>query len=557
MTWDCFWKYGQSQIGKLGYKDRRKNQIPIVYPVIWKETCSSCETISMRKNTKKYLNNKEEFFKTDHLRIDLKGRSVRGGAATVFGQGCHFLIQIGSTAVLARILTPADFGMIAMVLAVIGFASLFKDLGLSMATVQKINVTHEQISVLFWINVTISVLIAMITVGLSPVIAMFYGDPRLTSIGMVLSLSFVFGGLTVQHQAILRRQMRFKALAIIPVVTIAVSVIAAVVAAILGAGYWSLVIMELTRSATNAVAVWFVCRWRPCLPHRGSNVRGMLRFGANITGHSILNYFSRNLDNILIARVWGSVSLGLYSKAYSLMKLPLSQINAPIAAVAIPALSRLQSEPEQYRGYYLKMISLIVFVTMPLIAFMIVMSKDVILFVLGSKWIEASSLLTFLGIAGLLQPIGNSTGWLFVSQDRTKDMFQWGLLGGVITIVAIVIGLPWGALGVAISYAIAMNCIQIPALLWFVGRKGPVRTRDIYKTIVLPACVSLCVIIVLLIYCKYFATTNPGTNIVGGMVLTLAIILGFARAVPSGRILMRDVFRCVRMVFDRGTTIND
>lgn len=511
----------------------------------------------MGKDIDKHLKNNEHFFKTDHLKTDIKGRSVRGGAATLVGQGGRFLIQIGSTAVLARILTPADFGMIAMVMAVTGFASLFKDLGLSMATIQKTDVTHEQISVLFWINVAISFLIALITVGISPVIAMFYGDPRLTPIGMALSLSFVFGGLTVQHQAILRRQMRFKVLAIIPVITIAVSVIAAIVAAILGAGYWSLVIMELARSATDAVAVWFVCRWRPSLPHRGSNVRGMLRFGANLTGYNIFNYFSRNLDNILIGRVWGSVSLGLYIKAYTLMKLPLSQINAPIAAVAIPAMSRLQNEPEHYRGYYLKMISLIAFVTMPLIAFLIVMSKDVILLILGSKWIQASSIFIFLGIAGLLQPICNSTGWLFVSQDRSKDMLHWGLLGGIITIVSIVIGLPWGVIGVAVSYAIAMNCIQVPLLLWFVGRKGPVSTHDIYRTMALPACVSLCVIIVLLIYSKYFAITAPATNLIGGMILTLAIMLGFARAVPSGRILMRDIIRCIFLLFNRGTTIND
>lgn len=482
---------------------------------------------------------------------------MQGGAAILVGQSGHFLIQIGSMAVLARILMPEDFGMIAMVMAVTGFASLFKDLGLSMATIQKTDVTHEQISVLFWINVVISCLIALIVFGVSPIIATFYDDPRLTSISMALSLSFVFGGLTVQHQAILQRQMRFKVLAIIPVISIAVSVIAAIVAAVLGAGYWSLVIMRLACSLTDAVAVWFACRWRPSLPHRGSNVRGMLRFGANLTGYNILNYFSRNLDNILIGRVWGSVSLGFYAKAYTLMKLPLSRINTPITAVAVPALSRLENEPEHYRGYYLKMISLIAFVTMPLITFLIVMSNDVILLILGSQWIPASSIFMFLGIAGLFQPICSSTGWLFVSQDRSKDMLHWGLLGGIITIVSIVIGLQWGVIGVALSYAIGMNCIQVPLLLWFVGRKGPVSTHDIYKTMALPACVSLCVIIVLLIFGQYFPLTTPAVNLISGIILTSAIMLGFVHVFPSGRILKRDINQCIFLLFNRGTTIDD
>jgi len=177
------------------------------------------------------LVDRKPFFDTEHLKAELAG------------QGGRFLIQMVSTVVLARLLTPADFGLIAMVTAVTGFASLFKDLGLSMATVQKAEVTHEQVSVLFWVNVAISVLIALITAALAPVIAWFYGDPRLTAVGMALSLAFVFGGLTVQHQALLRRQMRFTALAIIPIVAMVAAVMAAIISATLGAGYWALVIM--------------------------------------------------------------------------------------------------------------------------------------------------------------------------------------------------------------------------------------------------------------------------------------------------------------------------
>ena len=156
-------------------------------------------------------------FATEHLKTDLKRRSLRGGATTVLGQGMKFTIQLVSTAVLARLLTPEHFGLIGMVTAVTGFATLFKDLGLSAATIQRADISHQQISTLFWVNCGIGILVAAIVAALSPVVAWFYGDPRLAPITATLALSFVFGGLTVQHEALLRRQMRFGTLVCIEI----------------------------------------------------------------------------------------------------------------------------------------------------------------------------------------------------------------------------------------------------------------------------------------------------------------------------------------------------
>ncbi len=177
----------------------------------------------------------------------------------------------------------------------------------------------------------------------------------------------------------------------------------------------------------------------------------MLAFGGNLTGFNVVNYFARNLDNILIGRYWGVEPLGLYSKAYSLLMLPLQQINAPISSVAIPALSRLQNDPEQYRKYYLKAISLITFVSLPGVMFMIVMSENIIRVVLGEQWIKASPIFSVLGISALIQVVLNTNGWLHVSIGRTDRMFRWGIFASFFIVVSFFIGLPYGAIGVATS----------------------------------------------------------------------------------------------------------
>ena len=420
-------------------------------------------------------------FDTDHLKTDLKGRSVRGGAVTLFSQGSSFIIQTLSTVIMARLLTPADFGLIAMVTAVTGFARLFKDLGLSTATVQKEKINHEQISTLFWINAGIGLAITILTVAAAPIIAWFYGESRLIAVTVALAAVFFFGGLTVQHQALLQRQMRFNALALIQILAMAFGVAAAIFSATLGANYWALVIMQIVSSVTIAAGVWILCDWRPGFPTRSSGVRGMLAFGGNITGFNIVNYFARNTDNILIGRVWGSSSLGFYSKAYSLLLLPLNQINIPISAIAIPTLSRLQHEAKRYRRYYLQVISLITLATTPLISFFIVYSDEIVALVLGPQWTESGRIFFILGFSALLQPIGHTQGWLHLSMGRSDRYLRWGVISSAIIVIGILAGLPHGPLGVAMGYTIA-SLVTIFPCMWYAGKSAGIQLIEIINS---------------------------------------------------------------------------
>jgi O-antigen/teichoic acid export membrane protein len=482
------------------------------------------ETLAQNMDVAERLRtDRKRFFETEHLRDDLKGRSVRGGAATVLGQGAQVCIATASTMVMARLLTPRDYGMIAMITAVTGFIALFKDLGLSMATVREAQITHEQVSTLFWINVALSGVVMLVVMALAPVIVWFYGEPKLLPLTLVMSLGFVLSGLCGQHGALLRRQMQFGTLALIDILQLVVSVTVGIATALTGAGVWALVYMPLSGGLFNAVALWVVCRWRPSLPARRAGVQGMLVFGANLTGFNILNYFARNADNLIVGRFLGSGQLGLYSKAYALLMLPIQQITWPLSAVGIPALSHLQNDRERYRHYYYRAISAIAFATMPLVALLAALSEDIIRIVLGEQWVGASILFKVLAFAAFFQPVMGTAGWVYVSLGQTGRMFKWALISMPITVSSFIVGVFWGALGVAVSYTICYTVVLMVPTLWFTCRYSPVCVSGFFNALYRPAAVSLIMYAAVELLQTCFARYSPPIH---GLVYSCLVALG-------------------------------
>lgn len=486
--------------------------------------------------------NAKNFFAVDHLKSDLKRRSVRGGAATLTTQAAKFVIHTASTMVLARLLTPQDYGLVAMVTAVVGFVALFKDMGLSMATIQNKDITHEQVSGLFWINVGISILLGVILCALAPVITRFYREPRLVGITLVLACTFLFSGLTVQHHALLRRQMRFVTLGGIEVASMAVGVAGAILMAYLGTGYWALVALPVSTTVGNMILVWYFCRWRPGVPRRGIGVRPLLRFGGHLTGFSLVNYFSRNLDNFLLGRYWGTEILGFYSKAYNIMMLPISQIRGPLESVAIPALSHLQGDPERYRRYYLKLIGLVAFLSMPLMVFLFVCADEVILLLLGPNWSGASNIFKILCLVAFIQPVSSTRGLVLISLGKSQKYFRWGVANGVLTSASFVVGLPWGAVGVAVSYAASNYFILIPSL-WYCFNNSPVSILDFLRTLQMPIIAS--VLMGIGVYCVqlYLSGTSAIISVILLFAASLFFYLSIWLIVPYGRNYLRELVR--------------
>jgi len=484
---------------------------------------------------------RDQYFRTDDLREGVAGRAIRGGAFTVGSQASQFVIGLLATMVMARLLTPRDYGLIGMVTVVTGFLTIFKDIGLSRATIQRNVLTHDEASSLFWINGAVGVGIALLTAAIAPVIARFYGEPRLTNITIALACGFLVSGFSVQHQALLRRRMRFGILAANDVFSVTLASVVGITMAFERMSYWAIVGNQLTFTISGAVLAWTVCRWRPSLPKRSTPVREMLAFGGNITGFTVLNYFSRNTDDLLIGRFWGSQQLGLYAKAYQLLLFPLNQINLPIGGVAVPTLSRLVDEPERYRAAFARTLDKIVLITMPLVVFLMVCSDWLIAVVLGSQWVGAAKIFMWLAIAGFVQPIGYTTGWLFTSQNRTGELLRWGVMSSVLAVGSIAAGVHWGAEGVAKSYGLTSALITTPLNLWWVGRRGPVRTWDFYKTSA-PFAISAIIAGGAVWVFHYFA--HPAHELVGliiGFGITVVVFLAVLSAGAAGRAALRDV----------------
>lgn len=490
----------------------------------------------------------ERFFRTEHLKTDLKGRSIRGGAVTMIAQASRFVLQMGSTAVLARLLAPEDYGLIGMVAVVIRFAQLFKDLGLSAATVQAKEINHQQVSTLFWINFALSCALTSVVAVLAPMVAWFYKEPRLTSIMLALAITFIFSGLTVQHQALLRRQMRYTSIARIEVTSMIVGVATAIVSAWYGAGYWSLVFMQLATAITNALGVWVACQWRPGWPLRGSGIRSMLAFGRNLTSFRMINYFSRNLDNILIGRYWGAQQLGLYAKAYQLVLLPIEQINVPITNIALPALSRLQTEPEQYRRYYYKAVLLITMLGMSIVSFLFASADKVITLMLGPQWLEVVPIFRFLMPAAFLGTFNIAGGWVFQSLNRTDRQLRQGLVLSTIDVLIFIVSVRWGALGVAAAYGLSRPLVWIPKMI-YCYHGTPLKFTELLKTLFLPTFTSLSAA-ALLIVTNQLLPASP--NVLIGLfrdgVIYCLFTLTTLLVIPKGKQTLFEIFKMLKEI---------
>jgi PST family polysaccharide transporter len=430
---------------------------------------------------------RDAHFDTSEVRDDLRPRSLRAGVVTFVGQPVKLALQIGSTMVLARLLTPHDMGLVGMVsLSVMAFLDAFKDAGLVTATVQSAGLTHAQVSTLFAVNAGISLALGVIAAALAPAVAWFYDEPRLVGVGLALAPTLFIGGLALQHRAILMRQMRFGALVGLDVGSLALGVAVGAVLAWRGAAYWSLVGMTLATTVSAAALAWMLCDWRPGWPARGTGVRPLLLFGGRLTAFAFCDFLYRNLANVLVGRFWGASALGQYSQANRLLLLPVGQVAAPIGSVAVPALSRLAAEPEQYRDAYLVAVRVSAWLFLPVVAALLVATSAVVAVLFGPQWGDVVPLFRLLGVGALFIPLAHSTGWLFVSSGRTDSMLRWGIVATAISSSALLAAAPFGTRAVALAAGLS-GAVLGPAAVWYATRGTPIRMVSVLAAVRWPA----------------------------------------------------------------------
>ena len=391
-------------------------------------------------------------------------------------------VQFGITAVLARLLLPAEFGLVEMYAVFTGFAIVFVDLGLAAAIVQRKELEERHLSSAFWLNLAGGATVAGIIVALAPAIAAFYGQPRLLLLTTVAAANFVIGAPGIVQSALLKRDLKFKRLAVVEGAATAVSGAVGISAAVAGAGVWSLVLLTLSSTAVRSLVLWFSTAWRPRWLIDRAAVRDLWKFSGNLLGFMSINYWAANADNLLIGRFIGVGELGIYARAYNTMLLPLNQISGVTSSVMFPALSGIQDDRERVKGAYLRAVRLVALVAFPALVGLIVVARPFILTAYGPHWLSAVPLLRALCVAGLVQSSLMTSNWLYQSQGRTDWMFRWGMVLSVSTVVAFVVGVHWGALGVTIAYAAVTVASAYPGIA-IPGRLIDMTFTDVALTI--------------------------------------------------------------------------
>ena len=395
-------------------------------------------------------------------------------------QCVRFALQFCSLVVLARLLTPADFGIVAMVTAIIGVADILRDFGLSSAAIQAKFLNNAERTNLFWVNVGIGCAGAVAILLCTPLISRLYGQHRLAPIIFSLAWVLVLSGINTQFNAELARSLRFKALALADISAQALGIAAAITVAALGGGYWAIVVQQIVVAVMTLTFNMSVCHWRPGLPRRSVSITRFFRFGGGVFGTQLIAYATKNIDNVAIGAYWGAGPLGLYSRAYQMLMTPLSQINAPLTRVALPVLSRVQEDDVVYARYLKKAQLVGCYLTATVFAMCAALATPLVALLFGPKWHGVAPIFALLAIGGVFRSISQISYWIFLSRGKPGEQFKQYLVTQPVMVGIILAGLPWGPKGVAIGVSIAYF-LDWAISLWWVGRAAHVDSRMLFR----------------------------------------------------------------------------
>lgn len=480
----------------------------------------------------------------------LGARAARGAAVTLGAQGGKVLVQVASVVVLARLLSPHDYGLIAMVVAIIGIGELVRDFGLSSAAIQAPTLSKKQRDNLFWINTGIGVGLAIVVYLGAGLLAQVYKQDELIPIAHALSLIFVLNGLATQYRADLVRRLKFTRLAIADISAPAIALVLAIIAGLLGWGVWALVIQQLTQAFVLLVIVAVSAHWIPGLPKRHAELGPLLRFGGNLLATQLVGYISNNVDSVVIGVRFGTTALGFYSRAFQLLMTPLNQVRIPLTTVALPVLSRLTAQARRFNEYISQGQLALGYTLVAGLGLVAGASEPITAIFLGEQWLSVAPILRLLAIAGIFQTLAFVGYWVYVSRGLTGDLFRYTLLSSAIKVVCILVGSQWGVVGVAAGYAIA-PALSWPISLWWLSRRTEVPTRRLYGgagrilTFVIASGGAASLVSFLLDPWGSWAQ-------LGGAVLTTAIVYGLAAlAVPPIRRDFVMVIRLIRLIPER------
>ncbi len=480
----------------------------------------------------------------------MQTHAVNGALAIGIAQLLKLPFQVASLLVLPRLLQPIDYGIYAMIDPLVSISALILNFGISQAIIQAPALRREQVTGLFWITLIASCAAAAIMLASSPFVAAFYHDPRAGLVAAVCSSFLILTGLMNVHEALLNRQMKFGWVAMISAVGMALGFGASLVAALLGAGYWSLVLGAAVQQIVSVIGVWLGVGW---IPREKPSFKGLLhfyKFGGAVMLADGATVMAREADSVLIGRYVGGVGLGHYDRGNKLAIVPIQRINTVLQQLLLPILSRLNEEGERYRTAYLRIIrQLMLFVTPGVVA-LGVTAPILVPFVIGEQWAPAAPIFAWLTLAALHRPVSMTMDLLFISQARMRDYLIWSAFSTVTSLVAFIIGLQWGAVGVAAAFGISDLLIRAPALWYWVTRRGPILMADLYLSAA-PFAAGAVAAFVVVSALQRLPFHNDFIQLAVSAIAAYAISWGTSALFHRGRAAMIDSMRLIRTELPR------
>lgn len=477
----------------------------------------------------------------------LGGIAARSAVVTMTGQLAKIIIQLVSVIILARLLTPYDYGLLAMVMAVVGVADVFRDFGLSSAAVQAKQLSRAQRDNLFWVNTLTGLILLVVIIAAGPLLALFYRQPELTMISAVVGLSFLFSGLATQYRADLQRRLLFTRLTVADVGSPLIALGVAIGLAVGGAGYWALVGQQVVQFLANLVIVVIAAGWLPRWWRRDASVRPFLAFGGNLAGGQLIHYLGANFDALLIGARFGANPLGLYNRGFQLLMRPLGQLRAPLTSVALPVLSRLTDDERRY-GEYLRIGQRAMGYTLVLGLGLVIGAVDpVVAIFLGDQWTGVAPIMRWLALCGIFETLAFVGYWTYVSKGLVRKLLHFTIMSTAIKIIGISIGSLWGVEGVAAGFALAEVASWPLSFAWLRRSSG----LDVIPLIVNGlriVAVSLAIAAATWLVSSRLAGAGDWARL-GAALVVAVVVAGASLAVPSVRRDVASVVRSARLGF--------
>jgi O-antigen/teichoic acid export membrane protein len=469
----------------------------------------------------------------------MTGTVARGISWVALGKIGGQVLQFASGLVLARLLTPADYGIIASVAVVFGFTMLLFEMGLGAALVHLRDATEADFSTAFWINALGGVVFAVVLTALAPVVAAFFSQPQLLYITPILALTYTFS-IGVCHRAKLDRQLKFRGIAMMDMAAAGLGLVTSIILAAAGTGPVALAIGPVVQSAALSIMLWIAVPWRPRRLFRRDSARRLWEFSGGQLGFNVVNYWGRNADNLLVGRFLGAAPLGFYNRAYNLMLLPVQQVSQVLGRVMFPALAAMQDDHLRVANAYRRALRIINVISVPALVGMAATAPGLVPLLWGPAWNDTVPLLQVLSIAGVPQCMGASVGWLYQSQGRTGLMFRAGAAFSALGVVAMVVGLHWGVMGVAVA-VLAREWVTLPISLTIAGGLVGLTARRVIADNLLTIGIAAAMGAVV-----WFLPTVAGLDRDAGWVVGVQVVAGVATYVVLVWLLLPSTFRDIR-----------